>query len=375
MPKRVFLLGAGASRECKPSATGFRSPLSRDFFELLERVHGENPAGMRIAPITNYVAETRGSYGTEEGPFRADIEAFMTEIEEKARAGGGFADARWLSAKQARDALMEALPIALNRVQAGPTCNHYGEFVSILRPDDVVISLNWDTFFDRALAETGKWFVDDGYAVNFLKIFDEGWRDGDASKQSAVRYFKLHGSMNWLLDWMTYDQNGRLAILADGNKALRPLCFVGGSAPYETWDDGNRVAPYPFSYPYAPKCPVHGTPTMAAIIPPVHRKLYGMFADFLEPIWEAAEAALVEASEWFIVGYSFPKTDEAIAELLARACSDGKDIWVIEPFGRRQEIADKVGAVLKRTIAVHAPRMGFAKFVECLAKYGSAPAE
>ena len=293
MTRRAFILGAGASRECQSRRAKFRSPLSRDFFALLESVHGEDPNAIRVANIQIYVMETRGSYGDENGPFTAEIEAFMTEIEEKCPAGGGFGNPDWLSAKSARDELAEALPLSLARVQRGATCRHYQQLASTLDADDAVITQNWDTQLDRALYETNRWFVDDGYKVSFLKIFENGWRDPDPAKRSELRYFKLHGSLNWLLNWMTYDENGRLSIpVADAQPPLRPLCFIGGATPYDTWDDDQRVSTIPFSFPYFPRHPIDGMPTMSALILPVQRKSYDAFDDFLKPIWAGAEKAL-----------------------------------------------------------------------------------
>jgi uncharacterized damage-inducible protein DinB len=65
MTNRVFILGAGASRDCQSADGHFQSPLSKDFFELLERVHGEDPTAVRVAHIQGYLiahdAHHRGS--------------------------------------------------------------------------------------------------------------------------------------------------------------------------------------------------------------------------------------------------------------------------------------------------------------------------
>lgn len=365
MTKRAFILGAGASRQCQSRRARFRSPLSRDFFSLLERVHGEDPTAIRVANIEIYVMETRGSYGDENGPFVAEIEAFMTEIEEKCQAGGEFRNPEWLSAKSARDELAEALPLSLARVQRGPTCRHYQQLAAMLGPDDAVITLNWDTQLDRALYETKRWFVDDGYKVSFLKIFEDGWREPDPGKQSEIEYFKLHGSLNWLLNWMTYDEKGRLSIpVADDRQQLRPLCFVGGSTPYDTWDDGQRVSPVPFSFPYFPRHPIDGMPTMSALILPVQRKSYAAFDDFLNPIWTGAEHALREAGEWVIAGYSFPETDDQINELIRRSYSPDKVVWIIDPFPRRQDLANKFAGIVRHDARIRAPKIGVAKWLD-----------
>jgi hypothetical protein len=57
----------------------------------------------------------------------------------------------WLSAKTARDELAQGLPLALARVQCGPTCRHYQQLAAMVGSNDAVITLNWDTQLDRAL--------------------------------------------------------------------------------------------------------------------------------------------------------------------------------------------------------------------------------
>lgn len=124
MIERAFLLGAGASRECQSRRASFRSPLSRYFFALLERVHGEDPTAIRVANIQIYVMETRG------------------------------------------------------RVQRGDTCVHYQQLASMMRSHDAIITSigtrNWIARFTRRIA---------------------------GSSMMVIPYFKLHGSLNWLLNW------------------------------------------------------------------------------------------------------------------------------------------------------------------------------
>lgn len=274
-----------------------------------------------------------------------------------------------MSAKAARDELAEALPLTLARVQRGDTCRHYQQLASMIRPEDAVISLNWDTQLDRALYETGRWFVDDGYQVSFLKIFENGWRDPDPTRRSSIAFFKLHGSLNWLLHWMTYDEEGRLVIpVADDRQPLRPVGFVGGTTPYETWDDGQRTATVPFSFPYFSRHPIDGMPTMSALILPVQRKSYNAFDDFLKPIWIGAERALAEAQEWVIAGYSFPETDEQIADMIRRAYSPDKEVWIIDPFPRREDLASKFAGIVRHDARIRAPKIGFAKWLDVVSR-------
>lgn len=228
----------------------------------------------------------------------------------------------------------------------------------------MVVTFNWDTLLDQALLESGRWFPDDGYGIAFQQLLDGVWRDPAPSAGSALRYLKLHGSANWLLNWITYGQDGSLHLPVGSDGALQPLCFVDGSQSYETWDDERRTAPTPMTFPYFPRSPISGMPTVAAIIPPVQQKNLQAFADILAPLWESAHQALRDANEWVIAGYSFPETDGHINGLLRDSYRDNKSIWVIDPFRRGQDIAEQLFHVLGHRGPVHAPRMGFAKFVE-----------
>ena len=101
-----------------------------------------------------------------------------------------------------------------------------------------------------------------------------------------VPIFKLHGSLNWS------NKAGQLELFQD----MRPAFRRGGDA---------------------------------AIVPPISEKI---IPEWLSPVWEEAEQALYASETWIVCGYSMPKYDLAIQEMLARA-SDGalKRIILINP--------------------------------------------
>jgi hypothetical protein len=66
----------------------------------------------------------------------------------------------------------------------------YAEFAEkIAKPDDVIITFNYDDSLERELKRTGKWDISGGY----------GFPLAARSVPSGALLLKLHGSMNWLV--------------------------------------------------------------------------------------------------------------------------------------------------------------------------------
>src|SRR5262249_3239997 len=65
----------------------------------------------------------------------------------------------------------------------------YEQFASeTVQPGDAIISFNYDVSLERELARTNKWSIGDGYGFDIPEF----------PKHSAVKIYKLHGSVNWL---------------------------------------------------------------------------------------------------------------------------------------------------------------------------------
>ena len=53
----------------------------------------------------------------------------------------------------------------VNVIQNGPVSKAHINLASVLSPSDGIVTFNWDTLMDRALAESTEWRVDSGYGV------------------------------------------------------------------------------------------------------------------------------------------------------------------------------------------------------------------
>src|SRR5208282_1899122 len=89
----------------------------------------------------------------------------------------------------------------INEIQNGPVSKAYLTIAQTLEPRDRILTFNWDTLMDRALAESSEWRTDSGYLVKPRLIHRGGWVATDSQPAPATTVpalLKLHGSTNWL---------------------------------------------------------------------------------------------------------------------------------------------------------------------------------
>lgn len=197
------------------------------------------------------------------------------------------------------------------------------------------MTFNWDTILDRVLYETGKWFPDDGYHVQFDGFLHNEWRR-PRSSTSRYRLLKLHGSTNWFGPYVTRNlQTGERQWIATDETVNRHWCLVDGSAHFESYKDRWRPGYAPFSYFFPPNDPVIDRPLMPIMIPPTDVKLFGEYASLFNPIWSEAHTQLRNADRLLVIGYSFPATDTHAYELLDSfvAHRHDKTVELIDPYG------------------------------------------
>ncbi|CDZ67528.1 Hypothetical protein NGAL_HAMBI2605_58090 [Neorhizobium galegae bv. orientalis] len=337
---RVFLLGAGASKSYAQSPTKQRMPIAIDFFQTFDK----------LAAAANPWVLQEGLYGylfkkgirNPHDYLRAgvDIEALHSEIEEARNFASlnaeSFVD--YMIENKAYVELIFIFASVINEIQNGPVSNPHRTIAKHLNQNDAVLTFNWDTLMDRALAEKTDWKPDFGYGVTPHKIFRNGWSEPTVERRPAPQLIKLHGSTNWITAYPTNSADGKIVLsheadpstlhvfeFADEPYACHAGRFMPGYCPYSygyyppnLFHVPGRQAPEGYMFLRArPKVPWReegtaasdGLTSMPLIIPPVKKKSYELFGALFANLWSDAENQLVQADEIVIIGYSFPRTD------------------------------------------------------------------
>ncbi len=324
-------------------------PIAKDFLSTYNNLEISTNLWVKVGRIVNYVRDTRAVQPEDFSSFNIDIESLHSEIEEKLRES--------LPNKRHPDPILllglynEMIYLfasVLNEVQNGPVSQTHLNLVDRLTALDCILTFNWDTLIDRALAERTSWKTDDGYSIKPRKIYRNGWNEPLESAVSGIpTLLKLHGSTNWLTGVTVFDEEGNI-VHSHSSTPDAVYVFESTIDPYDCYD-GRYMGGYePFSYGYyPPNLPDKGrtlpdgyvavsaiqripfTPkgtfgskgitSMPLIIPPVQKKSYDFFGELFKKLWQRASAALVDADEIHVYGYSFPSTDVQSNELFKRA--------------------------------------------------------
>lgn len=364
---RVVVLGAGASKSYARSSTGLAMPLASEIFETFEQLPLSRDPLVLSHSVIGYVKQTRGI------PFevflrsRVDVEAFHSEVREALQKA--IADGDHLAQIANFGAYVQLtflLAFTINQVQNGPPSEAHLALARHLRPDDVVLTFNWDTLMDRALAIATDWTPDVGYGVEPRMLYRDSWRRAVTGRNQSPTLLKLHGSTNWLTSYVTLEAGAIRQTQTSDPSTL--YVFEAASRPYDTYegrympgyesysygyyptnipDDRGKAAPpgmvlvrmtprYPWIPP--PTAGDAGLISMPLLIPPVMAKDYGMFGALFSRLWQAAQESLSRAEKVILIGYSFPRTDHASRSLFktALATARGKqEIVLLNPEANR----------------------------------------
>jgi hypothetical protein len=369
---KVYLLGAGASRAYEASPTGQRMPLARDVFEIFSKLDTASNPWVLVGAIINHVSESRNVAPEKFGTFNEDIEEFFSEIQ------GILLDAidrndepgiLWTS--KILNELVFLFASVVNEVQNGPISAAHRSIARTLSPDDCILTFNWDTLMDRALAAETSWKTDFGYLVVPRLIHRNGWVAPCGGTSDVPLLLKLHGSTNWLTSYHSME-DGKASLMQVSDPSTLYV-YESTDKPYATYAGRFMPGYEPFSYGYyppnipddpgksapegyvffraRPKFPwvpegsaaEDGLPSMPLIIPPAKAKTYDLFGALFKAIWSAAEDSLSRAEHIILIGYSFPRTDHQSNTLFKSAFSRRNSmprVSIIDPSPAR--VADKL---------------------------------
>jgi NAD-dependent SIR2 family protein deacetylase len=177
---------------------------------------------------------------------------------------------------------------------------------------DAIITFNYDLVLEREMVPLGlgpQYFLD--ATTDFPMVF--------TNSVLHVKLLKMHGSTNWI------------------------LCSRCRDRIYVRVPNEAQVA----SVIGAQVCPVcHHTTLRPFIVPPTWNK--GIEERFLRPVWAAALQELLGAGRIFIVGYSFPETDQFFKYLLGLALAQNNDLSEIWIVNRSVEAHERFGLLFSQ---------------------------
>lgn len=160
---------------------------------------------------------------------------------------------------------------------------HLGFAQQIVDNGDNIISFNWDTLLEEALYLTRKWDFSDGYGFTFNRILEKQQHVCPLGKNhNTTNYIlKPHGSINW------FSNNGNIVLLNQ-----MQLLFRGGTVPQLL----------------KRKELIDSTFYVSKIVPPGQKRLE--FPD----IWKQIKIILSDADEIVIIGFKFKPGDNHIEQ-------------------------------------------------------------
>ena len=175
-----------------------------------------------------------------------------------------------------------------------------------LRPDDAIISFNYDCSLERVSLQQGRFavkYVENLPNIPFLIPNKLGPVQND-KLEGEILLLKLHGSVGW-------------------QKFLKQPC-VGIPSKHLKCLGANPTVQYPDGSNWK-------LATNRTMIVPTWFKTFAQ-DDLFSQMWKRALGAMQRASEIVVVGYSFPKTD--VASWLLRQAGQREWICVNQPKGK-----------------------------------------
>lgn len=185
----VYILGAGFS---KPAGL----PLAPELWEEVRH------RGLRLSgraeqfreDLEEYIDYRQRCDGTTLAVEEANLEDFMTFLDVEFHLGLRGKDTWSSQGNEAQVVVKTLIGEVLTERMPAKIPDLYLKFARILRPDDYVLTFNYDTLLERALEETGVPF----------RLFPDRLKPNphgggmlvDTSKEEVI-VLKLHGSIDW----------------------------------------------------------------------------------------------------------------------------------------------------------------------------------
>jgi hypothetical protein len=228
----------------------------------------------------------------EYGPLD-DVEDFVTRVEQPEKP------------ERILGGLREAICGFFDSIRTNEASLYRRFATDVVQDGDVVVTFNYDVSLDRELRKAGNWEISNGYGdVFYVEI--------PGMPKSGTALLKLHGSTNWIDS------------LFGG---MRAGTFSQG---YGSDSMGSRPVLLPREFVFLgyqgmtdPK-PVGGATRNGSMVLMSRNKRFYVSTSinprerqsFCSALWGQADAALRNASEVAIIGYSLPEADAEARRLL-----------------------------------------------------------
>lgn len=204
----VFIFGAGASRGGLDQMPGVPPPVDWDFFDIANQLvgHGTPTLAKRVlTDVWQLYNKTNG----------IGLETYYRELETRAIIGEFAKTANqpknWRKRQRELEELIRRVYVhttvnATKSSTVGPKIsNIHKNIMERMKPNDVMITFNYDLVIEESFASAELWNPVDGYGIpttgktkGWTKrwLSEKGYIKGDKSK---IHFLKLHGSLNWEL--------------------------------------------------------------------------------------------------------------------------------------------------------------------------------
>jgi hypothetical protein len=315
----VILFGAGATRGGLAS-NQIPPPVDADFFDIAGQVRGHGTprfAKSVLSDVWDLYQRTSG----------IGLESYYRDVETRERIDR-IARARYrpMDWQTRRNNLEELIRRVLIHTTCDTTTTPHSPIISQLhrkvleklKPDDTLLTFNYDTVIEEAFETADLWSPVDGYGpgvYGYRLDWARKWlatRNAPLRQTSKVLLLKLHGSLGWAL--------------------------------YQT----NTVRMKPRPYVIRPSAR-----EVIAILPPGWNKRIDK--NPYKQIWKQARSRLEQCRSVVILGYSLPETDllarGLFAEVVRRRATGGK--WL-----KQLHVADPSPAAIQRLVDMFTPALG-----------------
>lgn len=328
---RIFVLGAGFSRSAGLPLAG---ELWAEIFHRARALTGR--ASKLMDDVEDYLKYRKRCDGLELTAEQMDFEDFLAFLDVEHRLGLRGSDT-WSEDGNEGQVVVKSL-IGRILTERCPAANSvpslYLRFASLLRPDDVVLSFNYDVLLERALDAIGKPY----------RLFPDRYESVseysgavDNSKDEVV-ILKVHGSIDW------FDRAGYRRQEAEFRRQGVPhppehVVFSNIEALGVTpLTDGPRFANDPLREVhrvrdigtlYAKDIMFRATPRLLS---PSSAKL--IYHDTMGDFWQGLGGAGSHNFGLAVIGYSLPDADDYAHRVLYRIVSNYQQTrWGEEHFG------------------------------------------